>query len=103
MQDAQKRLSSKAAASEEAKRRTLRYVALLGEARTPLADFFSILLTRDRGIYRHARSGRRPVMKFDLAVTVREKTGKGAARQLRRDGKVPGVLYGAGRMPALDD
>jgi large subunit ribosomal protein L25 len=35
-------------------------------------------------------------MKFDLAVTVREKTGKGAARQLRRSGKVPGVLYGHG-------
>ena len=36
-------LSSKAAASEEA-RRTLRYVEPLSEARTPLADFFSILL-----------------------------------------------------------
>jgi hypothetical protein len=36
--------SSKAAASEEA-RRTLRYVELLSEVRTPLADFFSILLT----------------------------------------------------------
>ncbi|MGH7148839.1 MAG: 50S ribosomal protein L25 [Nitrospiraceae bacterium] len=35
-------------------------------------------------------------MKFDLAVTVREKAGKGAARQLRREGKVPGVLYGQG-------
>lgn len=35
-------------------------------------------------------------MKFDLAVTVREKSGKGAARQLRRDGKIPGVLYGNG-------
>lgn len=35
-------------------------------------------------------------MKFDLTVTVREKTGKGAARQLRRDKKVPGVLYGQG-------
>jgi len=35
-------------------------------------------------------------MKFDLAVTVREKSGKGAARQLRRDGKVPAVLYGHG-------
>ena len=34
---------SKAAASEEA-RRTLRYVEPLSEARTPLADFFSILL-----------------------------------------------------------
>jgi large subunit ribosomal protein L25 len=35
-------------------------------------------------------------MKFDLAVAVREKSGKGAARQLRRSGKVPGVLYGQG-------
>src|ERR1051326_5574971 len=35
-------------------------------------------------------------MKFELAATVREKTGKGAARQLRREGKVPGVLYGQG-------
>ena len=35
-------------------------------------------------------------MKFDLAVTVRDKSGKGAARQLRRTGKVPGVLYGQG-------
>jgi hypothetical protein len=38
-----KRPSSKAAASKEA-RRTLRYVEPLREARTPLADFFSILL-----------------------------------------------------------
>jgi hypothetical protein len=38
-----KRPSSKAAASEEA-RRTLRYVEPLSEARTPLAAFFSILL-----------------------------------------------------------
>jgi len=35
-------------------------------------------------------------MKFDLAVTVREKSGKGPARQFRREGKVPGVLYGQG-------
>jgi hypothetical protein len=35
--------SSKAAASEEA-RRTLRYVEPLSEERTPLAGFFSILL-----------------------------------------------------------
>jgi large subunit ribosomal protein L25 len=35
-------------------------------------------------------------MKFDLAVTVREKSGKGPARQYRREGKVPGVLYGQG-------
>ena len=38
--------SSKAAASEEA-RRTLRYVEPLSEARTPLADFFSILLEEE--------------------------------------------------------
>ena len=38
-----KRLFSKAAESEEV-RRTLRYVEPLSEARTPLADFFSILL-----------------------------------------------------------
>jgi len=35
---------SKAATSEEARRRTLRYIELLSYARTPLADFFSILL-----------------------------------------------------------
>jgi hypothetical protein len=40
-----KRLSSKAAASEEA-RRTLRYVEPLSDERTPLADFFSILLAK---------------------------------------------------------
>jgi len=37
-------LSSKTAASEEASR-TLRYVEPLSDARTPLADIFSILLT----------------------------------------------------------
>ncbi len=39
-----KRPSSKAAASEGA-RRTLRYVEPLSDARTPLEDFFSILLS----------------------------------------------------------
>jgi hypothetical protein len=38
-----KKASSKAAAREEA-RRTLRYVEPLNDARTMLADFFSILL-----------------------------------------------------------
>ena len=42
-----KRLSSKAATSEEA-RRTLQYVEPLSDVRTPLADFFSILLNRSR-------------------------------------------------------
>ena len=41
-----KKAASKAAASEEA-RRTLRYVEPLSEVRTPLADFFSILLKED--------------------------------------------------------
>lgn len=35
-------------------------------------------------------------MKFELSVTVRERAGKGVARQLRRIGKVPAVLYGQG-------
>ncbi|HEU4686514.1 MAG TPA: 50S ribosomal protein L25 [Nitrospira sp.] len=35
-------------------------------------------------------------MKFELTVAVREKSGKGAARQLRREHKVPAVLYGQG-------
>jgi len=35
-------------------------------------------------------------MKFDLAVTVRDKSGKGPARQFRRNGRIPGVLYGQG-------
>jgi CYTH domain-containing protein len=43
IQECSKRLSSKAAASEGA-RRTLRYVEPQSEARTMLADFFSILL-----------------------------------------------------------
>lgn len=35
-------------------------------------------------------------MKFDLAVMVREQAGKGAARSMRRAGKIPAVLYGQG-------
>ncbi|MBS9535512.1 50S ribosomal protein L25/general stress protein Ctc [Mycobacterium sp. M1] len=34
-----------------------------------------------------------------LTATVRTKTGKGASRQARRDGKVPAVLYGHGTDP----
>ncbi|QCE34988.1 50S ribosomal protein L25/general stress protein Ctc [Acetobacteraceae bacterium] len=36
-----------------------------------------------------------------LPVSPREKAGKGAARAVRRAGKVPGVIYGGGREPAL--
>jgi large subunit ribosomal protein L25 len=35
-------------------------------------------------------------MKFEMAAEVREQAGKGAARQLRRTGKIPAVLYGQG-------
>lgn len=34
-----------------------------------------------------------------LAATERGDTGKGAARKLRQDGKVPAVIYGRGREP----
>lgn len=35
----------------------------------------------------------------DFEATVRTDTGKGAARQARRDGMVPGVVYGGGEDP----
>ncbi len=35
----------------------------------------------------------------NLQATARTGTGKGAARQARRDGKVPGVVYGGGAEP----
>ena len=31
---------------------------------------------------------------YELSASPREKTGKGGARQARRDGQVPGVVYG---------
>jgi large subunit ribosomal protein L25 len=34
-----------------------------------------------------------------LAATVRDGTGKGAARSVRRDNRVPGVIYGGGEAP----
>ncbi|WP_127108750.1 50S ribosomal protein L25/general stress protein Ctc [Pararhodobacter zhoushanensis] len=39
----------------------------------------------------------------DLIAEVRTGTGKGAARQSRRDGKVPGVVYGGGAEPISID
>ncbi len=36
---------------------------------------------------------------FDLIADFREDMGKGASRRLRREGKVPAILYGAGRPP----
>jgi large subunit ribosomal protein L25 len=36
---------------------------------------------------------------FDLIAEIREDAGKGASRRLRREGKVPAILYGGGRPP----
>ena len=36
---------------------------------------------------------------FDLIAESREDQGKGASRRLRREGKVPAIIYGAGRPP----
>ena len=36
---------------------------------------------------------------FNLIAEIREDQGKGASRRLRREGKVPAVIYGAGRPP----
>ena len=36
---------------------------------------------------------------FDLIAETREDQGKGASRRLRRQGKVPAIIYGAGRPP----
>ncbi|MBT8110962.1 MAG: 50S ribosomal protein L25/general stress protein Ctc [Gammaproteobacteria bacterium] len=36
---------------------------------------------------------------FDLIAEIREDQGKGASRRLRHQGKVPAIIYGAGRPP----
>ena len=36
---------------------------------------------------------------FDLVADFREDIGKGASRRLRREGKVPAIIYGGGRPP----
>jgi large subunit ribosomal protein L25 len=36
---------------------------------------------------------------FDLIAEFRDDIGKGASRRLRREGKVPAILYGGGRPP----
>ncbi len=36
---------------------------------------------------------------FDLVAEIREDQGKGASRRLRHAGKVPAIIYGAGRPP----
>ncbi len=39
----------------------------------------------------------------ELKATARAKSGKGAARQARRDGKVPAVIYGDNKTPEIVD
>ena len=36
-------------------------------------------------------------VQFEIEATVRSDIGKGASRRLRRDDKVPGIIYGAGQ------
>jgi large subunit ribosomal protein L25 len=38
---------------------------------------------------------------FNLIAEFRDDQGKGASRRLRREGKVPAILYGGGRAPRL--
>src|SRR5260370_40759349 len=45
-------------------------------------------------------SRRRAMAEIVLNVELRESTGTGNARAVRREGKVPGVLYGGPRGPA---
>lgn len=37
---------------------------------------------------------------FSLAAETRRDAGKGASRRLRREGKIPGIMYGGGQPPA---
>ncbi len=39
--------------------------------------------------------------RVNLTVDLREKSGKGVARSLRREGKIPAVLYGSGESVLL--
>jgi large subunit ribosomal protein L25 len=36
---------------------------------------------------------------FDLVAEIREDAGKGSSRRLRREGKVPAIIYGGGKPP----
>lgn len=36
---------------------------------------------------------------FNIAAETRRDAGKGASRRLRRDGKIPGIMYGGGEKP----
>lgn len=38
---------------------------------------------------------------FEIIAETREAKGTGASRRLRRDGKIPGIIYGGGKDPAM--
>ncbi|MCL1076074.1 50S ribosomal protein L25 [Shewanella dokdonensis] len=38
-------------------------------------------------------------MSYTIQATTRTEIGKGSSRRLRREGKVPGVIYGTGKTP----
>ncbi|MDR9452565.1 MAG: 50S ribosomal protein L25, partial [Wenzhouxiangella sp.] len=38
---------------------------------------------------------------FKIQAKLREDVGKGASRRLRRAGRVPAIVYGAGREPTM--
>ena len=38
---------------------------------------------------------------ISLTAELRTDVGKGASRRLRRDGKLPGIVYGTGKEPSM--
>ena len=38
---------------------------------------------------------------FELVAEARTDVGKGASRRLRRDGKLPGIVYGTGKEASM--
>jgi len=66
-----------------------------------------ISIGRDRDYYQSPETAlktisyrRTPMSQdFDLIAEIREGQGKGASRRLRHEGKVPAIIYGAGRPP----
>lgn len=38
-------------------------------------------------------------MTYEIQASVREAQGTGASRRLRREGQIPGILYGEGQEP----
>jgi len=41
-------------------------------------------------------------MSITINATARDDQGKGASRRLRREEKIPAIVYGAGKEPSVD-